>query len=73
VTCFLDGTTALGRPVAYCEVDGQDIGLLMVRQGHAIDCEIYSGGRYAEAEAQAKAEGRDLSQILGPAEYCAKT
>lgn len=56
VVCFLDGSTAGGskRPVGVCEVDGQDVGLLLVLMGVARDCPAFSGGRYATAEQLAR-------------------
>ena len=52
-----------GRVLAICHRDdGHDIGELMVRLGHALDCQRDSAGRYAEAEAAALADGRNLAQ-----------
>ena len=71
VTCHLDGTTAgRYRPVGICFLDGDDIGELQVRAGHARDCPRFSGGRYAEAEAAARADGNDLSKIYPLPDYC---
>ncbi len=72
LTCLLDGETAGSnmRPSAICYLDDQDIGEAQVRAGHARDCPRYSGGRYAEAEAAAKADGNDLSAIYPLPEYC---
>ena len=71
VTCLLDGTTAGRlRPVGICYLDGEDIGELQVRAGHARDCPAFSGGRYAAAEAEARAAGRDLSRIYALPGYC---
>ena len=72
LTCLLDGETAgrTMRPSAICYLDGHDIGTLQVRAGHARDCPRYSGGRYAEAEAAARADGNDLSAIYPLPDYC---
>ncbi len=71
VLCELDGTTASSnRPVGICYVDGQDVGEVLVAQGHARDCPRYSQGRYAEVERQAKAQGSDLSRIYDLPGYC---
>lgn len=69
LTCALDGTTARGRPVAVCTVDGKDVGELQVRAGHARDCPGFSKGRYAAAELAARAT-RDLSAIYPLPGYC---
>jgi endonuclease YncB( thermonuclease family) len=42
------------RTVASCEIDGQDIGRIMVLSGMAIDHKKYSNGFYDKAEAQAR-------------------
>ena len=60
ITCTPDGTQTHGRTVAVCTVrqGGREIDLneAMVRSGLAFDCPRYSRGRYAAAEAAAKAE-----------------
>lgn len=68
--CILDGTTARRRPVGMCMVNGLDIGGEMVRTGFARDCPSYSRSRYARLEAEARAVGRDLSQIYALPDYC---
>ena len=71
VICRLDGTRASsGRPVGRCSVEGMDLGWAMVRAGHARDCPAFSEGDYAEAEALARVEGRDLSAIYALPDYC---
>ncbi len=72
VTCQLDGTTAgrSQRPVGICYLGGEDIGALQVRAGYARDCPAFSGGRYAGAEAEARAAGRDLSRGYALPGYC---
>jgi|CXWL01.1.fsa_nt_gi endonuclease YncB( thermonuclease family) len=57
VTCTATGRDAYGRTTADCSVDGVDLGERMVGAGWARDWPRYSGGRYAAAEAQARAEG----------------
>jgi len=70
--CELDGTIASSnRPVAVCfMLDGTDIGDYQVRRGHARDCPAFSRGRYAPAENQARAKGRDLGAIYPLPAYC---
>lgn len=68
--CELDGTRARGRPVAICYLNGRDVGELQVLAGHARDCPRYSGGRYARAEALARAAGRDLRATYPLPSYC---
>jgi endonuclease YncB( thermonuclease family) len=71
VRCELDGTTASsGRPVGICFVDGHDVGRRMVKMGLARDCPRFSGGRYEEAEAQARMRSADLSRIYDLPGYC---
>jgi endonuclease YncB( thermonuclease family) len=48
------------RQIAICTVEGRDVGDAMVRSGWAIDVPRYSGGRYAAAEAEARAARRGL-------------
>lgn len=61
ITCTPDGSQTHGRSVAVCTVrQGEqeiDLNGAMVRSGFAFDCPRYSRGRYAEQEAEAKAEG----------------
>lgn len=70
VLCELDGTTANRRPVGVCFVDGQDVGELQVRMGHARDCPRYSKGRYRSAEEAAQSDGMVLSEIYALPAYC---
>ena len=71
VRCELDGTVASSnRPVGICFADGEDLGQVLVAEGVARDCARFSGGRYAEAEAEARRAGRDLSRIYDLPGYC---
>jgi endonuclease YncB( thermonuclease family) len=71
VVCRPDGTKTRGRPVAVCYVGNTELGLHQVETGHARDCPRFSKGRYAAAEAKARAAGRDLSAIYPLPGYCA--
>jgi len=54
VRCELTGDISYERRVAVCyTASGQDIGELMVRGGHALDCSNYSGFRYRQFEPMA--------------------
>jgi len=76
VVCRPDGTRTRGRPVAVCYVQGNtpghgtELGLYQIETGHARDCPRFSKGRYAAAEAKARAGGRDLSAIYRLPGYC---
>lgn len=72
VVCRPDGTRTRGRPVAVCYITGTtiELGLHQVETGHARDCPRFSKGRYAAAEAKARAGGRDLSRIYPLPGYC---
>lgn len=72
IVCIPDGTEARGRPVAVCSLNGKDIGLYQVETGHARDCPRFSKGRYAAAEARAKAAGHDLSAVYPLPSYCTR-
>ena len=51
VTCKVTGERSHNRYVARCRLpSGLDIGGAMVRSGHALDCERYSGGAYSPHE-----------------------
>lgn len=60
VACVEVDQDRYGRTVARCEVEGADLGALMVASGWAVDYERYSGGFYAEHMAQARAAGRGM-------------
>lgn len=65
VRCELTGKRTYDRCVAVCYLDGADIEAIMVRVGFALDCPRYSGGRHAEAERRAAAEGATIGEV-----YC---
>jgi endonuclease YncB( thermonuclease family) len=67
VKCHLTGQTSYNRQIAVCYTDrGQDIGMLMVRDGYALDCARYSGGRYREFEPA------NIRSTLTQKPYCKK-
>lgn len=53
VSCVLDGTRTYDRWVGVCYLDGEDIGATAIKNGHALDCQRYSGGRYRDLETPA--------------------
>jgi len=53
VTCELNGERTYDRWVGVCFLDGKDIAAIAVREGHALDCARYSGGRYRKYETPA--------------------
>lgn len=53
VTCEQVDTDQYQRAVSRCDVNGQDLGALMVASGLARDCPRYSFGRYYSDEASA--------------------
>ena len=60
VSCTLVTHDRYERDVAICTANGRDLGDAMVRAGHAVDYARHSGGRYAEAERQARAARRGI-------------
>jgi micrococcal nuclease len=50
VRCKLTGAKTYDRLVGTCYLDGEDIGISVIKAGLALDCPRYSGGRYAEFE-----------------------
>ena len=70
VRCELDGTRTYDRCVAICYLDGQDVAAVLVQRGLARDCPRFSGGRYAEAEFQAAADGATIGQAYRLPRYC---
>lgn len=79
VTCYLDGKLAGDETVAACYIpaasgDGMvDLARLQVASGNALDCPRFSGGMYADAEAEAKKAGNDLSAIYKLPPHCTKS
>ena len=72
VRCEPTGRRSADRIEAFCyRENGEDIGQLMVRLGHARDCPSRSKGRYTSVETAARAEGRDLSKDFALPEDCA--
>ena len=70
VTCELTGKPTYDRCVARCYRDGLDVEAELVRMGLARDYPRFSGGRHAEAELHAAAQGamiRDAYRLPG---YC---
>jgi micrococcal nuclease len=66
----LKGERTHDRCVARCYLDGVDISATMVRAGVARDCPRFSGGRYAEAERRATANGATIGGIYSLPGYC---
>jgi len=58
--CIIRDRDRYGRIVASCMVDGIEIASAMVRFGMARDWPRYSGGAYAEEEAEARRERRGM-------------
>lgn len=67
VTCTITGRDAYGRTTADCVAGGVDLGDHLVSAGWARDWPRYSGGRYASAEAQARAAGVGIWGMSCPA------
>jgi endonuclease YncB( thermonuclease family) len=55
VACIARERETTGRVVALCSANGVDLGLWLVRNGFARDAPDISGGRYRQAQEQAKA------------------
>ena len=53
IRCELHGERTHDRWVGVCYLAGQDIGALAIGNGHALDCQRYSGGRYSAFETPA--------------------
>ena len=68
--CELDGERTHDRCVDVCYLKGTDIANVMVREGLARDCPRFSGGRYAEAERLAVADGATIRESYRLPEYC---
>lgn len=48
VFCKLKSTDRYGRAVAICYVGGNDLGCMLIRQGHAVEWLRYSKGAYRD-------------------------
>jgi endonuclease YncB( thermonuclease family) len=59
-TCVDIDERSYNRVVAVCSVAGVDIADWLTRNGHALDWPKYSKGAYADAQAEAKREGRGM-------------
>jgi endonuclease YncB( thermonuclease family) len=57
-----------GRQIAQCSVGGTDFGDHIVTSGWGRDWPRYSHGRYAAAEAQARAASRGIWGLACPAD-----
>ena len=62
VRCDLDGTRTYDRCAGVCYLDAVDLSEAMIRRGLARDCPRFSGGRYAEVEHQAAADGATIGR-----------
>ena len=60
VSCTLVSHDRYERDVATCTASGRDLSDAMVRAGHALDYARHSGGRYADAEKEARAARRGI-------------
>jgi endonuclease YncB( thermonuclease family) len=56
--------------VGVCEMGGQDVGVVLVRNRYARDCPRFSRRRYAPLERAAKADGFNLSSVYRLPSYC---
>jgi len=70
VTCKLTGEQSHDREIGVCYLDGKDIGETIIEAGFARDCPRFSGGKYRQAEENAKARGDDLSAVYALPPYC---
>lgn len=68
VTCELNGERNRDRFIGICYLNGVDIGETIIREGLARDCPRFSGGRYAQAEAEAKRTG--IQEFYELPDYC---
>lgn len=71
VACESTETDRYGRSVGRCTSGGRDIGDFMVRNGWALDYAAYSGGAYAGAELEARAEdhGIHIGTFITPSDW----
>lgn len=72
IECRLTGAKSYKRHIGTCYVNGRNLSELQVASGNALDCPRFSNGRYAGAEAKAKAKnkGHNLSAIYDLPTYC---
>jgi micrococcal nuclease len=68
--CELNGERTHDRCVGICYLEGEDISEVMVHRGVARDCPRYSGGRHAEAERHAAADGATIGEDYTLPGYC---
>lgn len=71
VNCFVIDVDQYRRLVGVCAANGHDLGEQMVRLGYAIDYVFFSGGRYGEAQEEARAAKRGMwaGQFIEPREW----
>lgn len=71
VTCEPIDTDRYKRIVARCSVGGVELNAWLVEQGMALDYERYSGGDFADEEAEARVARRGIwaSEFVQPAEW----
>ena len=72
VECRLTGEWSRDRLIGVCFLDVTDVGETLVRAGHARDCPHFSGGRYIQAEVEARETERDLSRLYVLPGYCSR-
>jgi endonuclease YncB( thermonuclease family) len=60
VRCLSSGRDAYGRHVAACSVDGIDVGEWLIRNGLALEWQLYSKRRYEQAQAEAHQAKRGI-------------
>jgi endonuclease YncB( thermonuclease family) len=68
--CELDGERTHDRCVGVCFLEGADISEVMIQRGVARDCPRFSGGRYAQAERDAAANGATIRASYRLPGYC---
>lgn len=69
VLCMISGAPdRYGREIGQCNVAGASVNEFMVAQGWARDWRRYSGGAYADEEAEARAAGRGIWGLACPAD-----
>jgi len=60
VCCTSVGSDQYRRTVAVCSLDGVDIALWLIRNGHAFDWPQYLIGKYATEQKEAERAGRGV-------------